>query len=102
RMPGEELGLEDLIGVEHVIVDADAVLPLEIRDHARLDVVGPVVDIHNPLGLRRLRAVPLRSRAARSASQHCHATETKMPEPGRATHDSILIHSAANAPAPRS
>src|SRR5262249_18031878 len=102
-MAGEELGLEDLVRVEHVVVDADAVFPLEIRDHARLDVVGPVIDVENLLGLRRLRTLGLRARAAGGAGQQRRAAETKVPESGSATHSYISAkHSAAGVPSPRS
>jgi hypothetical protein len=48
---GQQLGLQHLVGVEHVVIDLDAVLLLEILDHGRVDVVGPVVDVEDLLGV---------------------------------------------------
>jgi len=45
RTAGQQLGLEDLVGVEHVIGDLDTGLLGEILDDRRIDVIRPVVDV---------------------------------------------------------
>jgi hypothetical protein len=48
-MSGEEFRLEDLVGIEHVVVDVDTVFLLERGDHVRLDIIGPVIDVEHLL-----------------------------------------------------
>ena len=56
RAAGQQLGLEDLVGVEHVVDDLDAGLLGELLDDRRIDVVRPVVDVDDlVLGLRGKR-----------------------------------------------
>ncbi len=47
RVAGEQLGLEHLVAVEHVVADLDPGLLLEVLDHGRVDVVRPVVDVED-------------------------------------------------------
>jgi len=42
---GEEFGFEHFVRIEHVVVDGDAGLALEVRDGVGCDVVRPVVDV---------------------------------------------------------
>src|SRR3546814_1459705 len=51
----QQLGLEDLVGIEDVVDDADAGFLLEVFQDRLIDVVGPVVDVDD-LFLRRGRA----------------------------------------------
>ena len=51
RAPGQQLGLQDLVGVEDVVLDRNAGLFLEVLDDGRVDVVRPVVDVEHLLGV---------------------------------------------------
>src|SRR6266404_5351452 len=88
-MAGEELGLEDLVRVEHVVVDTDAVFVLEIGNHRRLDVVGPVVDVENLLAGRRGGPGRSRARASRAGGKQRGQSCAEAKGPGRADHDAI-------------
>ena len=46
---GEQLGLEDLVGIEDVVDDLDAGFLGEVLDDRLVDVVGPVVDVDDAL-----------------------------------------------------
>ena len=39
RMTGQHLGFEDLVRIEHIVVDLDAGLLREVRQHGGVDVV---------------------------------------------------------------
>ncbi len=48
RVAGEQLGLQRLQAVIHVVAHMDAGLMLETFQHRRVDIVGPVVEIDRP------------------------------------------------------
>ena len=50
RAAGQELGLQDLVGVVGVVHEPDAGLGREPLQHLGIDVVRPVVDIDDALG----------------------------------------------------
>ena len=49
---GQQLGLQRIVGIEGVVADPDSGLPGEIFEHARRDIVRPIVDVYETLGLR--------------------------------------------------
>ena len=66
---GQQLGLEDLVGVEDVVDDLDAGLLGEFLDDRRVDVVRPVVDVDDlVLGMRR-QTTSARPEAARPKAE---------------------------------
>ena len=52
RLAGKQLGLEDLVAVIDVVDDPDAGLRGEGVEHRLVDIVGPVVDVDDPVGRR--------------------------------------------------
>ena len=52
RAPGEQLGFQHFVGVEDVVLDRDAGLFREVIDDRRVDVIRPVVDVEDLLGVR--------------------------------------------------
>ena len=49
----QQLGLERIVGVEGVVADLYAGLFGEVVEHGRVDIIRPVVEIDDALGLRR-------------------------------------------------
>src|SRR6266404_8908536 len=96
-MAGEELGLEDLVRVEHVVVDVDAVFVLEIGHHRGLDIVGPVVDVEDLLGYRSGGAMRRRVRASRAGGKHHRLGCAEAKGSGSADHDASILYSSGRA-----
>ena len=51
-LAGEQLGFQRIVGIEGVVADPDSGLLGEIFEHARRDIVRPIVDVDEPLALR--------------------------------------------------
>jgi hypothetical protein len=66
RAAGEQLGFENLVGIEDVVDDLDAGFLGEVLDDRFVDIVGPVVDVDD-LFLRPSAAGTIRAPVAKKA-----------------------------------
>src|SRR4051794_31395585 len=68
-MAGHQLGFESLVAIIGVVVDLDAELLLELLDLLHVDVVGPVGDVQDLLGILRMRGTRAKSGNGRKDGQ---------------------------------